>query len=363
MGVVASCGFLTLILGISLLHGNMETTIEATTMAPCCTPGVAQHVHSPNLLSKLLKPGIEGATLLYDLWKEANPSPRRVPLYLPDDAVSTLYWKKRNGRLGNVMFQAAALYAISKTRNLRGVIVHDEDLKHFPNLPFQVVDGYNYSKQSTSLMKTNIGFIPAYVKPTHLATDAVLECYCQSFKYFLGMEQEIRQIFQFSESLQRYTKRCMLGILSKLKKPMPDKIVFVGVHVRRGDLTKHINYAFGNRLPEVSYFIKAMDNFKNTLSDSRVLFLVGSDDIQWCRKHLYHYEDVTILDGDPTSDLAVLSSCDHVIMSVGTFGWWAGFLSRGEVIYFKNHIAPASQLSKIRKARDHYLPHWIGMGN
>ena len=36
-----------------------------------------------------------------------------------------------------------------------------------------------------------------------------------------------------------------------------------------------------------------------------------------------------------------MSVCDGVILSVGTFGWWAGYLSSqygGDVVYFKNNF-------------------------
>ena len=35
-------------------------------------------------------------------------------------------------------------------------------------------------------------------------------------------------------------------------------------------------------------------------------------------------------------DLLALSACDHVIYSIGTFGFWAGFLSGGQVFLPKN---------------------------
>ena len=40
------------------------------------------------------------------------------------------------------------------------------------------------------------------------------------------------------------------------------------------------------------------------------------------------HDDVIISRGNtPCVDLAILSVCDHVIQSVGTFSWWAAYLS------------------------------------
>lgn len=60
-------------------------------------------------------------------------------------------------------------------------------------------------------------------------------------------------------------------------------------------------------------------------------------------------------------DLALLSSCNHVVMTVGSFGWWAGYLSGGTVVYFKDYPKPGSNIGRGFSAVDHYLPQWIGM--
>jgi Glycosyl transferase family 11 len=60
-------------------------------------------------------------------------------------------------------------------------------------------------------------------------------------------------------------------------------------------------------------------------------------------------------------DLAILSHCNHTIMTVGTFGWWAGFLSGGITVYYKNFPAAGSELSLGFYAEDYFLPEWVGL--
>ena len=58
-----------------------------------------------------------------------------------------------------------------------------------------------------------------------------------------------------------------------------------------------------------------------------VTFLVFSDNILWCRRQsLFATDDVHIMKGHSTvtQDLAMMSACNGVILSMGTFGWWAG---------------------------------------
>ena len=60
-------------------------------------------------------------------------------------------------------------------------------------------------------------------------------------------------------------------------------------------------------------------------------------------------------------DLAVLASCDHIIMSTGTYGWWAAWLTGGVVVYYKYPAREGSLYSKHFNGDDFFPPHWIPM--
>jgi hypothetical protein len=52
-----------------------------------------------------------------------------------------------------------------------------------------------------------------------------------------------------------------------------------------------------------------------------------------------------------------------MIQTVGTFGWWAGWLNNGKVINYK---WPAKEKGRLRATfsadySDFFMPHWIGM--
>ncbi len=101
----------------------------------------------------------------------------------------------------------------------------------------------------------------------------------------------------------------------------------IGVHLRRGDRGPGGN-AFSpfSTLP-ADYYREAASRFPANSN-----FLVFSDtpeDIDWCRNHLGLGDGakVTFGDGlDPVLDMFALARCDHVILSAGTFSWWAGYL-------------------------------------
>ncbi len=97
-----------------------------------------------------------------------------------------------------------------------------------------------------------------------------------------------------------------------------------------------------------------------------------------------HFE---VIENIPARDkaLCLLTLMDHMIMSVGTFGWWAAFLnennfkytcSRNEnntvvciapkkpiLTYFNKPFREGSAVSYYFNVQDHYPPHWIGFGN
>ncbi len=102
----------------------------------------------------------------------------------------------------------------------------------------------------------------------------------------------------------------------------------VAMHMRRGD--RKAGTAAGARFPSIpaAYFIEAARTFPAGTS-----FLVFSDspgDIEACRAELaaldvtLHFADGT----DPIEDLFAIAACDHMILSAGTFSWWAGWLNR-----------------------------------
>jgi len=60
-------------------------------------------------------------------------------------------------------------------------------------------------------------------------------------------------------------------------------------------------------------------------------------------------------------DMAILSSCQHVIMSTGSYGWWAAWLAGGTTIYYSDWPRKGSELDGITNHEDLFLPNWIGM--
>lgn len=124
---------------------------------------------------------------------------------------------------------------------------------------------------------------------------------------------------------------------------------WVGIHVRRGD------FLYYRQVSSMNFIVEAMDYFKKKYSN--VIFLIASDDKDFCKRTYGNVLNIVIT---PTSftageDLAALAMCHHMIVTVGTFGWWAGFLTNGEVLHdvrFSKTLTPLDN----NCTQNNYLP-------
>ena len=74
------------------------------------------------------------------------------------------------------------------------------------------------------------------------------------------------------------------------------------------------------------YIIDSMAYFAGNYK--KVHFIIISDDRMYCAKAFGNKTNVlfTPVSFDRVDDMAVVTLCDHVIITVGTFGWWTAFL-------------------------------------
>lgn len=135
----------------------------------------------------------------------------------------------------------------------------------------------------------------------------------------------------------------------------------VCLHVRRGDkATKFAHDSQSFRIPNQSDIHKAMTYMEEKFE--QVIFFIASDGKDWCIKHLKR-DNVFISDfGSYQLDFVLVSSCNHMIMTVGTFSWWAAWLTHqrgGTVLYFKYPFVNGSKKDKDLNRKNHFLPGWI----
>lgn len=192
-----------------------------------------------------------------------------------------------------------------------------------------------------------------------LKCNVTLRGYFQSWKYFHDVPWgTLKQYLTFQESV--------LKIASKYVIPI-DGVTRVGIHVRRADIVRKPHFQmYGYTVPPSDYFLHAMDYFKRRYKN--VEFYLCTDDKPWAQSELLtnSSSNVTVVDSSRYSDtdfidLAVLSLCDHVIISTGSYGWWAGWLAGGETVYYKHWPRRGSVLEQKVNPNEYFPPHWIAM--
>lgn len=213
--------------------------------------------------------------------------------------------------------------------------------------------------------------------------DISLCCYLQSWKYIAGFEDEIRTQFRFRHSIWSKAQSVWDSVILpatkwnssdlRLEDPGPVKVgepagsegpIFVAVHVRRGDKAyNNLTINRGHRVASEEYLRNGYRFFLNRYNNNNVLFVVSTDDPSWAKKVLPTGVSVFVSSALPELDMAVLSRCNHTLMTVGTFGWWVAWLVNGTTVYYKHLFQPGSGLAKNHNntLADWVLPHWIGM--
>ena len=253
------------------------------------------------------------------------------------------------GRLGNQLFQYAALFSLAKHRgyeygipNLENSEWHGQKclLREF-DLTAQIID----TRPSKVYMEPDPwNYDPNFFR---LQDNIDLYGYFQSTFYFGDLVKEIREELTPSEKHLSRSK--------EWRKTLGERPV-VSVHLRRGDNcdwtdneeAKQTAYGPSEELDPNSFMGKYLKNAFDVFSDLEdplfVIFTGGSRsgddtwDIEWCKRQFTGDEFFVASSNDELSDFCNIMSCDHNIISpISSFGWWAAFLNKNES---KQVVAP-----------------------
>ncbi|XP_053396315.1 galactoside alpha-(1,2)-fucosyltransferase 2-like [Mercenaria mercenaria] len=297
------------------------------------------------------------------------------------------------GRLGNQMFQIASLIGIADKFGYRPFI---SSTSFDIDSVFDVPQSSNLNVDLTKFIKyqeTDAGVfaecdITRYTDMSVLTLNSnwTLDGYLQSFKHFVHIQNDINDLFTFKSNILDEARQFINNSTTQYT-------VKIGIHIRRGDFLSEYHRNLGRVTPEAGmttvlstyknifhartfywktsdkmtfvlftdYYQKAMDLYSTKYRN--ITFFVFSNDIAWCKGHLLDlgHEVIFSTYNHPGYDLAIMSLCDHMIISVGTFGWWGGWLAGGSVVYFNGYPKPGSEISKYFIKEDFYPSDWIGI--
>ena len=109
---------------------------------------------------------------------------------------------------------------------------------------------------------------------------------------------------------------------------------FIGIHVRRTDQVLHNRKLFDAKPVTAAYYQRAMAHYRQIFSNS--VFIVATDDMKWSQQNINRVNESTAIEfvvgKGRDFDFAVLSHCNHSIVSVGSFGFFAAYFAGGLVV-------------------------------
>jgi hypothetical protein len=233
-----------------------------------------------------------------------------------------------SGGLGNQLFQYAAALAYARRihaplrldlANYEGDSPHREFLLGRLRLSIRRANSYDMWRTRLRPHRETRGMPDNFLFSDH--GSAWLCGFWEDVSYFADIGHTVRHRFRPRDNSIVTAAQELIQRARRTEGPV------VGVHLRRGDRGPG-GRAFSplSSLP-ASYYRQAARRFP---AESN--FLVFSDtpeDISWCRHHLGLAAGANVSFGegrDAILDMFALAQCDHVILSSGTFSWWAGYL-------------------------------------
>ncbi|XP_066230021.1 galactoside alpha-(1,2)-fucosyltransferase 2 [Saccopteryx leptura] len=264
------------------------------------------------------------------------------------------------GRLGNQMGEYATLYALAKTHGRPAFIPAEMHSTLAPifRITLPVLPGATASSIPWRNYHLNDWMEERY---RHIPGEYVrLTGYPCSWTFYHHLRDEILREFTLHSHVREEAQNFLQGLQVNGSRPG----AFVGVHVRRGDYVYVMPNVWKGVVADRGYLLQALDWFRARYSSP--IFVVTSNDMAWCRQNIDASRgDVVFagngLEGSPTKDFALLTQCNHTVMTIGTFGIWAAYLAGGETIYLANYTLPDSPFLKVFKPEAAFLPEWIGI--
>jgi hypothetical protein len=250
------------------------------------------------------------------------------------------------GRLGNQMFQYAALRGISA--NAKTDFCFPFRTKGVPEgwgntLKTELFDAFKMqSVQPHNIKMFRINNKPAPVTHEKISSihfdeklfracpdNTSLRGYFQTEKYFKNVENTIRKDFQFHDPVVESCNK----IIKSLDEP-------IALHIRRADYLHEA--VFLGFLGE-SYYKKALEHF-----EANRQVIVFSDDPEWCKQStLLNKPRFLISERARNTDLCLMSMCSDSIIANSSFSWWGAWLAnRGKVVSPRSWYGQPKPLQK-----------------
>lgn len=251
------------------------------------------------------------------------------------------------GRLGNQLFQYAAVRALSLHRGFELGLPKKKAVWHGQACPldqFQIPEeffrGTLPTRQKGWVEKDPQVYDPHFLDGVSDGSD--IEGFFQNIKYFEAHVDTIKRELRVKEEVHKEAYERMSRLCWD---PYPEDDAVVSIHVRRGDVvrqTKHLNfYGPGDDLAPDSIFARYLEEAKALIETwhdpayTKYLVFTGgardggtSEDMEWCKRNIKGDNILYAEGNNELVDFEMMRLCTcNICCHATTFGWWAAFLN------------------------------------
>ena len=237
-----------------------------------------------------------------------------------------------NGRLGNQMFQYAALRGIAANNNLEWCIPPEDTLTY---ANYGLFDAFKLKNlKHVGLVNGPTCDEPGFEFDENLFNNCPdnvnIDGYRQTEKYFKHIEHSIREDFNFKDEIHEPCKEFM--------QQFNDNISLL--HVRRGD---NVGRPESYPMPTIEHIEYLLEKHFNTGA-----ILICSDDLDWVKEQKLFKDDRFYLSETrvyyshktlngagqmetslvPYYDLCLMTMCNGGIIANSSLSWWGAWLQK-----------------------------------
>lgn len=248
------------------------------------------------------------------------------------------------GRLGNQLFQYAALLGLAK-KNGYEIKIPNPDNKNWHGQTSQLNEFNIEAKFLTPDDRLNLKY--SYNEPRwdkvdynflNLPDNININGFFQSTAYFEHCFDEIKK--QLTPKKEHLDKN--QAFIDELKNKHPNHEI-VSIHLRRGDNTQGMNegsarIAYTSMFNNGGLYFNYLDKAKKFFGGKKVKYLIftggsrgnedNTNDMDWCKDQFIGNDFIFSDKQKPINDFCRIMLCDHnITCHISSFGYWAAFLN------------------------------------
>lgn len=250
----------------------------------------------------------------------------------------------RMGRLGNMLFQAGALWGMAKQLGYSPELPERWMYQGYFKHEFTVGEKLPFNKDVCEPAFEFVGLDWWRKSLEKNEPITSISGWLQSPMYWDNNRDYIKMLFELTDEFRHplYLKYRHLYEADKET---------IAITVRVGeDYKRNGNYEI---LPITYYLGALMYKFPSWRNYNILIF---SDDAEYCRNNFTH-ENMFVIEENDISQLYLASICKHFILANSTFSWWASYLSKGDghTLYPSKYYKASLENTNLR---DFWPPEW-----